>query len=448
MNIIKKLLSSKYLKIFSLKTLGSIISLSISIGVLRLVSPNVYGEYLIIISAINLGLVFNFSNITFPLAFENNQYVNKKVIRFSVYGFLSSLILFTIISSNSFSYFSNTTIIVAFVLLIIKNTRLLSEGLFLKYFEPQTFIKVNLILLTSSKSLYFLLLFNFLNPINIFLASEVLYEALFGIYVFYKSKSKIKFSDSDVNQNIERQGLLLWLGDGFEKISSNLMPHIVAGSLGLPSLGFWNRVTQLGGSTYQIASDSYLFAEMGEIKKSPLAISIRLINLLTLFLLINPNALLTFLGGSDWDIVNNIFYFLITSLYMFYLSSILVDNYCVANDKLKEKMASNFVFLLISLFLLFVSDISNLETLSQIFIYSNFAKIITCFILCKNNDKNFSYNLEKNDFISFSAFLLLVLFVYFIFQHSLIGQTLHFIFVILIFLLLIKDFVESFKQIF
>ena len=174
MNIIKKLLSSKYLKIFSLKTLGSIISLSISIGVLRLVSPNVYGEYLIIVSAINLGLVFNFSNITFPLAFENNQYVNKKVIRFSVYGFLSSLTLFTIISSNSFSYFSNTTIIVAFVLLIIRNTRLLSEGLFLKYFEPQTFIKVNLILLTSSKSLYLLLLFDFLNPINVFLASEVL----------------------------------------------------------------------------------------------------------------------------------------------------------------------------------------------------------------------------------------------------------------------------------
>ena len=126
---------------------------------------------------------------------------------------------------------------------------------------------------------------------------------------------------------------------------------------------------------------------------------------------------------------------------MFYLSSILVDNYCVANEKLKEKTASNFVFLLISLFLLFVSDISNLETLSRIFIYSNFAKIITCFILCKNNDKNFSYNLEKNDFISFSAFSSSRIICLFHLPTKFDWSNITFIFIILIFLLLIKDFV-------
>ena len=92
---------------------------------------------------------------------------------------------------------------------LLLKTQDCSEGLFLKYFEPQTFIKSQFNIANFIEKSLFLLLFDFLNPINIFLASEVLYEALFGIYVFYKSKSKIKFSDSDVNQNIERQGFAL-----------------------------------------------------------------------------------------------------------------------------------------------------------------------------------------------------------------------------------------------
>ena len=57
--------------------------------------------------------------------------------------------------------------------------------------------------------------------------------------------------------------------------------------------------------------------------------------------------------------------------------------------------------------------------LEYINIRDNVSKLLISLTNSKNNDKNFSYNLEKNDFISFSAFLLLVLFVYFIFQQSL-----------------------------